>query len=153
MHGNSRDHYLAGISGVDANGRLGLHRFDQAVTDRKRPDRRQHVAAAAPGRDRGLVDAYLIEGIFDIGVRTLRKLYHRCFAGQRIGPPDAVDLTVVGRSIGREQNGVALGLILRQIIVEEEPSPTRSAAHKGARNCELLGAVRRRPEERRGRRK
>src|SRR5581483_1255608 len=52
---------------------------------------------------------------------------------------DAIDLALIRRSVGRQQECVASCRVLRQIGCKKEPAAARAPAHEGAGDRDLLG--------------
>src|SRR5690606_35032952 len=67
----------------------------------------------------------------------LRLLEDRNLGGERIGAAHAVDLAIVRRAHDPQQEGVAGGSVLRQVVRKEEGSLGGAAAHPHAGGAEI----------------
>src|SRR5882672_9787491 len=125
------------IDVVDAHGRGGILRANQAGLDRERADAREHVAAVGLGIDERLGDRDLREQVIHVGTLALRAADDRDLARQGIRSPDAVDLQRMRGAHDAEQDGVAPTGIHRQVRREEVRAPRSAAAHKHTRYLAL----------------
>ena len=97
--------HRTGIDGAHPHPCMRIRRFDQAARNGKRADTGENIAAIGRSIDQRTIHRDLAEQIIDINPRLARARDHRHFAGQRMRAADPVDLTRIGRTHDRQQDG------------------------------------------------
>ena len=92
----------------------------------------EQIAAVLAVGDEAFTDAELQEQVLQIGTIVARRRDDGDLRRERVGAPDAVDLTRVGRAHDPQQELVAFGRISGEIVAQEVGTLRRAASHDHA---------------------
>ena len=127
-----------GVDVEDADRGLAILRGDQALLDGEGRHAREHVAAVGPGVHRTLADADLREQVVHVAVRLAGARDDGDLAGERAAAADAVHLQQIRRADRADQGRVALGLVGRQPVSQEERAARSAGTHQDTGKSDRL---------------